>query len=60
MFNWVLNAPLLPVKKKENKLSYIKNFMAPLWIGFNCLKAAEPLRGDSLVFTTHQEFLVLI
>ena len=22
-----------------------------LWIGFNCLKATEPLRGDSLLFT---------
>ena len=26
--------------------------MAPLWMGFNYLKAAEPLRGDSLLFTT--------
>ena len=23
-----------------------------LWLGFNCLKAAEPLGGDSLLFTT--------
>ena len=23
-----------------------------LWMGFNCLKATEPLRGDSLLFTT--------
>ena len=23
-----------------------------LWMGFNCLKAAEPPRGDSLLFTT--------
>ena len=22
-----------------------------LWMGFNCLKATEPLRGDSLLFT---------
>ena len=22
-----------------------------LWIGFNCLKATEPLRGESLLFT---------
>ena len=22
-----------------------------LWMGFNCLKATEPLRGDSLPFT---------
>ena len=23
-----------------------------LWMGFNCLKATKPLRGDSLLFTT--------
>ena len=23
-----------------------------LWIGFNCLKATEPLWGDSFLFTT--------
>ena len=23
-----------------------------LWMGLNCLKATEPLRGDSLLFTT--------
>ena len=23
-----------------------------LWMGFNCLKATEPLRGDSLLFTS--------
>ena len=23
-----------------------------LWMGFNCLKATEPLRGGSLLFTT--------
>ena len=23
-----------------------------LWVGFNCLKATEPLQGDSLLFTT--------
>ena len=23
-----------------------------LWMGFNCLKATEPPRGDSLLFTT--------
>ena len=27
--------------------------MAPfLWLGFNCLKAIQPLRGGSLLFTT--------
>ena len=30
MFEWVLNASLLPVKKNE-KLSYMKNFMAPFY-----------------------------
>ena len=30
-----------------------KNFMAHfLWMGFSCLKAAEPLLWDSLLFTT--------
>ena len=24
-----------------------------LWMGFNCLKATEPLRGGSLLFTTY-------
>ena len=29
------------------------NFKAAiLWMGFNCLKTAEPLGGDSLFFTT--------
>ena len=23
-----------------------------LWMGFNCLKAVEPLRGNSLLFTS--------
>ena len=26
--------------------------MALLWMEFNCLKATEPLRRDSLLFTT--------
>ena len=29
-----------------------KNYEPFLWMGFNCLKAAEPLWGDSLLFTT--------
>ena len=30
-----------------------KNLYGPfLWMGFNCLKAIEPLRGGSLLFTT--------
>ena len=26
--------------------------MTPLWIGLNSLKATEPLKGDSFIFTT--------
>ena len=29
-----------------------KNLWPFLWLGFNCLKATEPLRGGSLPFTT--------
>ena len=29
-----------------------KNYGPFLWMGFNCLKATEPLRGYSLLFTT--------
>ena len=29
-----------------------KNYAHFLWVGFNCLKATVPLRGDSLLFTT--------
>ena len=42
------------LNKKKNKLivSNFPNFTVPfLWMGFNCLKATEPLRGDSLLFT---------
>ena len=32
---------------------YKKQLYGPfLWIGFNCLKSAEPLQGGSLLFTT--------
>ena len=31
-----------------------------LWMGFNCLKAAEPLRGVYFFPLSPQEFLVLI
>ena len=31
-------------------VKYTKNFIALLWMGFNCLKAAGPLRLDSLLF----------
>ena len=35
--------------------SYFKNFVAPFYgldVGQNCFKTTEPLRGDSLPFTT--------
>ena len=35
---------------REEKL--LKLYGPLLWMGFNCLKAAEPLQGDSLLFTT--------
>ena len=48
-------------KLTEDLLVKNKRLYDPfLWIGFNCLKAAEPIVGDSLLFTTRfQEFLVL-
>ena len=51
MFDWVLNAPLLPLKNKEIIL-HEKLYGPFLWLGFNCLKATEPLRGESFLFTT--------
>ena len=46
----------------ENKLKKTFKLYGPfLWMGFNCLKAEEALRGNSLLFTTSpQKFLVLI
>ena len=57
MFDWVLNTPLLPVNNKERNPVNNKEIIFPLygpflWVGFNRLKATEPLIGDSLVFTT--------
>ena len=35
------------------KLKILKKLFGPfLWMGFNCLKTTEPLRGDSLLFNT--------
>ena len=54
MFDWVLNTPLFPVKNKETNC-YMKNLKLYdpfLSMGFNCLKASEPLQGGSLLFTT--------
>ena len=53
MFDCVLNPLVLSVKNKET--NYMKNLKicgALLWMRFNCLKATEPLWGDSLLFTT--------
>ena len=41
----------IKLKLKIFKLTFI--LYGPfLWMGFNCLKASEPLRGGSLLFTT--------
>ena len=53
MFDSVLNTPLC--KELRNKSSYMKNiklYGPILWMGPNCFKDTEPLRGDSLLFTT--------
>ena len=54
MFDWVLNMSLLPAKNKKTDYLISKNFMARpfLWMGFNCLKATQPLQEDTLLFTT--------
>ena len=52
MFNWVLNAALFPVNNKERNILHEKLYGPFLWMGFNCLKATEPLRGVSFLFTT--------
>ena len=48
-------------KLTEDLLVKNKRLYDPfLWIGFNCLKALEPIVGDSLLLTTRShEFLVL-
>ena len=35
-----------------SKKKALKILLLFLWMGFNCLKATEPLRGASLLFTT--------
>ena len=41
------------LKNRQTGNGSKKNFMDPfLRIGFNCFKAVEPLRGNSLVLTT--------
>ena len=54
MFDWDLNMPLLSVKKKNKSsyMKYLKLYNSFLWMGFNCFKATEPLRGGRLLFTT--------
>ena len=48
------------LKKKKKKKNFILNvrlsskhgFVTFLWMGFNHLKATEPLQGESLLLTT--------
>ena len=37
---------------KEEIILHEKLYGFFLWVGFNCLKATKPLRGDSLLFTS--------
>ena len=54
MLDWFLNTLLLPAKNKEKNIymKMLKLYASFLWMGFNCLKAIELLRGGSLLFTT--------
>ena len=55
MFDWLLNTSVA-CKEWKNLLSYMKNlklYSSFLWMGFTCLKATEPLQGDSFLFTIH-------
>ena len=36
----------------KKAFSYESPYDPFLWMGFNCVNATEPLRGDSLRFTT--------
>ena len=61
MFEWVLNASLLPVKKNE-KLSYMKNFMAPFY-EWGSIVARLQSHYEEIVYLlplSFQDFLVLI
>ena len=50
------------MSKLRKTFLFLKHKCAYLfWVGFNCLKVTESLRGDSLIFTTQsQEILALI
>ena len=37
----------------DNNNSFKKHYGPFFWMGFNCFKATEPLRGDSLLFNTN-------
>ena len=42
----------LPLIENLKTLNFKKKLYGPFsWMGFNCLKAIEPLRGGSLLFT---------
>ena len=45
-------ALVMEIHLMQSILVKTKNFMVPfLWMGLNCLKATEPLQGDSLLIT---------
>ena len=54
MFDWVQNIAVLPVENNERNylMKNLKLYGPLLWMEFNCLKATELLRGNSLLFTT--------
>ena len=43
--------PHPPILLWFNRSKKKKPYGPFLWMGFNCLKATEPLQGDSLLFT---------
>ena len=46
MFDWILNTPLLCIKKQRDKLSQMKNlenYGSFLWMAFKSVNALEPL-----------------
>ena len=51
---WYQNLNVLQFPQKLNNVrkKTLKLYGPFLWIGVNCLKATEPLRGDRLLFIT--------
>ena len=55
-FSNIRQIPEHQLQKAIQNLNCTKNLKKKLydpflWMGFNCLKATEPLRGDNLLFT---------